>query len=515
MVIKMNTVLKMTSITKRFEGVLANDKVNLTVGYGEIHGLIGENGAGKSTLMNILYGLVQKDSGEIELDGKSVEIPDPQTAIRCGIGMVHQHFMLVPGFSVLQNIILGSEPGRAGFIDYGEARKRVLEIMENYALNLDLDRKVMHLSVGQMQVAEILKLLYRGAKIIILDEPTAVLAPAEIQDLFKILERLAGQGCSVIFITHKLREVIQITTNITIMRKGVVTGYVKTAETNADELSTMMIGRKMKEQLERITISDPRTIFEADNVSVRDSRGFTAVKDISFRVKEGEILGVAGIEGNGQDELTEALIGLQKTESGSLILNGREISGMPIRKRRECGLSHIPADRLKRGVVASCSIWENLMTTQYYKPAFSRMGVMKLRKCGEQARELIDQYAIKVPDESYAVSTLSGGNMQKVVIARELNISPDFLIAAQPTRGVDIGAISFIYDRLIEMRNSGRAILLISSELDEILKLSDRIIAMYEGEIVGEFKNDGNLSEIELGLYMTGSKRREVKEHAE
>lgn len=511
----METVLKMTSITKRFEGVLANDKVNLTVGQGEIHGLIGENGAGKSTLMNILYGLVQKDSGTIELEGKEIEIPDPQTAIRYGIGMVHQHFMLVPGFSVLQNIILGSEPGRAGFIDYGEARKRVLEIMQNYALNLDLDRKVMHLSVGQMQIAEILKLLYRGAKIIVLDEPTAVLAPAEIQDLFKILKRLAGQGCSVIFITHKLREVIQITTNITIMRKGVVTGNVRTSETNADELSTMMIGRKMKEQLERITISNPRTVFAAENVRVCDSRGFTAVKDITFGVKQGEILGVAGIEGNGQDELTEALVGLQRAESGKFILNGQEITGMSIRKRRERGLSHIPADRLKRGVVASCSIWENLMTTQYYKPSFSRMGVMKLRRCSEQARELIDQYVIKVPDENFAVSTLSGGNMQKVVIARELNISPDFLIAAQPTRGVDIGAIAFIYDRLIEMRNSGRAILLISSELDEILKLSDRIMVMYEGEIVVEFLNDGNLSEIELGLYMTGSKRREVKGNAQ
>lgn len=326
----METVLKMTSITKRFEGVLANDKVNLTVGQGEIHGLIGENGAGKSTLMNILYGLVQKDSGTIELEGKEIEIPDPQTAIRYGIGMVHQHFMLVPGFSVLQNIILGSEPGRAGFIDYGEARKRVLEIMQNYALNLDLERKVMHLSVGQMQIAEILKLLYRGAKIIVLDEPTAVLAPAEIQDLFQILKRLAGQGCSVIFITHKLREVIQITTNITIMRKGVVTGNVRTSETNADELSTMMIGRKMKEQLERITISNPRTVFAAENVRVCDSRGFIAVKDITFGVKQGEILGVAGIEGNGQDELTEALVGLQRAESGKLILNGQEITGMSI-----------------------------------------------------------------------------------------------------------------------------------------------------------------------------------------
>lgn len=511
----MDAVLKMTSITKRFEGVLANDKVNLTVSHGEIHGLIGENGAGKSTLMNILYGLVQKDSGVIELEGKEIEIPDPQTAIRYGIGMVHQHFMLVPGFSVLQNIILGSEPGRAGFIDYGEARKRVLEIMENYALNLDLDRKVMHLSVGQMQVAEILKLLYRGAKIIILDEPTAVLAPAEIQDLFKILKRLAGQGCSVIFITHKLREVIQITTNITIMRKGVVTGNVETAKTSADELSTLMIGRKMKEQLERTAVAEPRTVFRAEGISVCDSRGFTAVKNLSFCVKQGEILGVAGIEGNGQDELAEALVGHKKTESGSFHLNGRDITRMPIRKRRESGLSHIPADRLKRGVAASCSVWENLMTTQYYKSDFSRMGVMKLRKCSGQAKELIEQFVIKVPDEKYAVSTLSGGNMQKVVIARELNVSPDFLIAAQPTRGVDIGAIAFIYDRLIEMRNSGRAILLISSELDEILKLSDRIIVMYEGEIVGEFPNDGNLSETELGLYMTGSKRREVKTDAE
>jgi len=290
---------------------------------------------------------------------------------------------------------------------------------------------------------------------------------------------------------------------------------VRTSETNADELSTMMIGRKMKEQLERITISNPRTVFAAENVRVCDSRGFIAVKDITFGVKQGEILGVAGIEGNGQDELTEALVGLQRAESGKLILNRQEITGMSIRKRRERGLSHIPADRLKRGVVASCSIWENLMTTQYYKPSFSRLGVMKLRTCSEQAKELIDQYVIKVPDENYAVSTLSGGNMQKVVIARELNISPDFLIAAQPTRGVDIGAIAFIYDRLIEMRNSGRAILLISSELDEILKLSDRIMVMYEGEIVGEFLNDGNLSEIELGLYMTGSKRREVKGNAQ
>lgn len=507
----MDTILKMSNITKNFAGVVANKDVSLELHKGEIHGLIGENGAGKTTLMNILYGLHQPDSGTIEIDGKKVEIKGPDQAIENRIGMVHQHFMLVPTFTVLQNIILGREPNTAGYVRLKEAKARVQEVIDKYSLKIDLNAKVSHLSVGQMQVVEIAKLLYRNARIIILDEPTAVLPPAEIQELFKTLKSLTEKGCSIIFITHKMKEVIQITDRITIMRKGVVTGNVRTADTTEDELSLLMIGKKLPSMVDRKEISSMMPVFEAENVRAADDRGLPMLKGVSFNVNKGEILGVAGVEGNGQEELVEAIVGLRPVESGSLKLNGKNIENLKVRDRRSAGLANIPSDRLKTGVAVQCSVEDNLLTTRYFKAPFSnRYGILNLSKMKEYAEGLIEKYLIKVPSSDYRVATLSGGNMQKVIVARELEANPDFLVASQPTRGVDIGAISFIYDSLICLRNDNKGILLVSAELDEILKLSDRIIVLYEGKIAAEFKNDGSVSEAEIGLYMTGGKKQEM-----
>ena len=504
----MNAV-EMIDIVKEYPGVLANDHVSLTVREGEIHGLVGENGAGKSTIMNQLYGMQRPTSGTIRVYGKEVQIHSPREAIALGIGMVHQHFMLAPSLSVLQNIILGNQPKKGPFIDRKTARRQVQEILDRYAFQLDLDARVYQLSVGQMQRVEIVKALYRGAKILILDEPTAVLTPQEVEELIKIMRRLREQGCSIIIITHKLKEVMAATDRITIMRKGVVTGRVNTAETNETELANLMVGREVNLRIPKGDTSAFRQrVLEVRDLEVYNERGQRAVDHVSFSVKQGEILGVCGVEGNGQTELVNALTGLSPA-SGSIRVNGAELCRAGVRARREHRMSHIPEDRMKVGGAKTCSITENLMLDSYYTPDYCRGGVLDYPRMNAHAGELIERFAVKVPNGEYPLGTLSGGNIQKVILARELDADPEILIAAQPTRGVDIGAIEYIRKQLVALRDSGKAILLVSAELEEILSLSDRIIVMYEGEIVGTFCPEETTEE-ELGLYMTGSRRMEL-----
>ncbi len=506
----METLLKLISINKEFDGVIANREVNLFLREKEILGLIGENGAGKSTLMNILYGLVRPDSGRIEINGEEVQVENPLKAIELGIGMIHQHFMLAPSFTVLQNIILGREPTKLGVVDYLTARKTVEAILEEYSLKLDLDMKVHHLSVGQMQITEIVKQLYRGAKILIMDEPTAVLTPGEIEDLLSIMRRLRDGGCSIIFITHKLKEVMRATDRVVIMRRGVVTGNEYTDEVTEEQLAFLMIGRKLDNRLERIKMNAPSLAMSLRKICVKSDRGHTAVDKVSFDLYSGEILGIAGVEGNGQTELVEAITGLRGIVSGKICLGKKEIQYDDVRSRREKGMAHIPEDRIKSGIAKNCTVKDNLILDRYYMEPFSVRGILREKENVAYAEQLISKYAIRVPDADYLARTLSGGNMQKVILAREIDTSPNILIASQPTRGVDIGSISFIYDNLLRLRNAGKAILLVSAELDEILKLSDRIIVMYEGKVVGTFPN-GVMSETELGLYMTGAKWQEAR----
>ena len=505
----MNAV-EMIDIVKEYPGVLANDHVNLTVKEGEIHGLVGENGAGKSTIMNQLYGMQRPTSGTIRVFGQEVQINSPKDAIALGIGMVHQHFMLAPSLSVLQNIIIGKAPMRGPFIDLRTARTRVKEILDRYSFQLDLDAKVYQLSIGQMQRVEIVKALYRGARILILDEPTAVLTPQEVDELIKMMRLLKEQGCSIIIITHKLKEVMASTDTITIMRKGIVTGFVNDAATTETELANLMVGREVNLQIPKAdTSSFQEKVLKVRDLSVFNDRGHLAVNNVSFSVRQGEILGVAGVEGNGQSELINAITGLTPAAGGSICVYDDELRRASVRRRREHRMSHIPEDRVAVGIAKTCSITENLMMDRYYEKDFCRHGILRQADMRRHAGELIEKFAVKVPNGEYAMGTLSGGNMQKVILARELDAHPEILIAAQPTRGVDIGAIEYIRQQLVALRDSGKAILLISAELEEIMTLSDRIIVMYEGEIVGVFRPQ-DVTEKELGLYMVGARRMEL-----
>ena len=504
----------MIDIVKEYPGVLANDHVNLTVRAGEIHGLIGENGAGKSTIMNQLYGMQRPTSGTIKVFGQEVQIHSPKDAIALGIGMVHQHFMLAPSLSVIQNIIMGRAPKQGPFIDLKTAKAKVREILDTYSFQLDLDAKVYQLSIGQMQRVEIVKALYRGAKILILEDPTAVLTPQEVDELILIMKRLKDQGCSIIMITHKLKEVMASTDAITIMRKGVVTGAVETARTNERELANLMVGREVNLKIPKADTSQyAEKVLQVRNLEVYNERGQRAVNHVSFSVRRGEILGVCGVEGNGQSELVYALTGLTPAASGSIQVYGEELRKASVRTRRQHKMSHIPEDRIAVGGAKSCSILENIMMDRYYEREFCRGGILRQEAMRKHTDQLIRDFAIKVPDADYALGTLSGGNMQKVVLARELDAAPEILVAAQPTRGVDIGAIEYIRKQLVALRDSGKAILLISAELEEIMTLSDRIVVMYEGEIVGAFRPEETTEE-ELGLYMAGSQKMTLNEDA-
>lgn len=497
--------VEMLNISKYYGSVVANDNVSLSLDEGEILGLIGENGAGKSTMMNILYGMTEASLGVIKIFGQEVKIDSPNTAIKHGIGMVHQHFMLMNNLTVLQNIILGKEPVKKFLIDVKEAKDRIKEIIEKYDLQVDLDEKIYNLSVGEKQRVEIIKALYRGAKILILDEPTAVLTPTETDKLLDVLRQLKKQGCSIIFITHKLREVMQITDKIVVMRKGIVTGTLYTEEADTEKLSHLIVGRPVDLNIPRKEYRPGKVLLEAKKMSAFNKRGLRALKDISFKLHEGEILGIAGVEGNGQTELIEALSGMIKISSGEILLKGHNTSGMSVRKIREAGMAHIPEDRLKMGTARNCTIRDNLILNRYYQRAYSSSGIMNNKKLLELSERLCVEYEVKTPDSTYELGTLSGGNMQKVVFAREMEGNPDLLIAAQPTRGVDIGAIESIHHKIMEARDEGKGVLLVSAELDEILSLSDRILVMYEGRISAEFER-GEVDEKIIAPYMIGAK---------
>ena len=493
-------------------GVLANDHVRLSVEKGEIHALVGENGAGKSTLMKILYGLEQPTEGEIWLRGQRVEISNPQVAIDLGIGMVHQNFMLVNSFSIAQNIALGMETTRGLSVDVPSIIEDTRKLSEQYGLHIEPTARVDTVPVGMRQRVEILKALYRGAEILILDEPTAVLTPRETKDLFTAIRNLVNEGKTVIFITHKLREVMEISDRVTVMRDARTVGTVNTSETNEAELARMMVGREVFMQVDKPPVQRGEPVLEVRNLTYINETGRTLLHNATFTTYEGEILGIAGVEGNGQTELVEVLTGLRSASGGEAYVDGVPVLGAGPRRVREAHVAHIPEDRLTNGVAVDASIGDNLIVDRYYRPPFTRYGLLDLHTIREHGEELIERFNILAPGPDLPVGSLSGGNMQKVVVARELSSSPRLLIAAQPTRGVDIGAIEYIHQQLVDQRTNGLSILLISADLQEVMKLSDRIMVMYEGEIVAIFPNTPDLTEDKLGLYMLGAERQSPEE---
>ena len=499
-------MIEMTNIRKEFPGIVANDNITLQVKKGEIHALLGENGAGKSTLMNVLFGLYQPEKGEIKVKGKPVNITNPNIANNLGIGMVHQHFMLVQNFTVTENIILGSEPTKNGKINIRKAAKDIEEISKKYGLAVDPYSKIEDISVGMQQRVEILKTLYRGADILIFDEPTAALTPQEIKELIQIMKRLINEGKSIILITHKLKEIMEVCDRCTVIRKGVGIGTVNVSETTPDQLASLMVGREVNFEVDKSESTPRSEVLSIKNLVVYDSRNVASVNELDLAVRAGEIVGIAGVDGNGQTELIEALTGLRKAKSGSIKLNGKEIINFPARKITEAGVGHIPQDRHKHGLVLDFSIGENIVLQSYYKEPFSKKGILKFNTIYEHAKKLIRDYDVRTPSEHTEARALSGGNQQKAIIAREVDRSPDLLIAAQPTRGLDVGAIEFIHSKLIEERDKGRAVLLISFELEEVMNVSDRVAVIYEGKIV-DIVNPKETNEQQLGLLMAGGKR--------
>lgn len=504
----------MLNIRKEFPGIVANDQVTLQVKKGEIHALLGENGAGKSTLMNVLFGLYQPEEGEIKVKGKTVKITNPNVANDLGIGMVHQHFMLVDTFTVTENIILGKEPSKAGKINLKEASKEVRKLSEQYGLSVDPEAKISDISVGMQQRVEILKTLYRGAEILIFDEPTAVLTPQEIKELIGIMKKLIQEGKSIILITHKLKEIMEVCDRVTVIRKGKGIGTLNVKDTNPTELASLMVGRDVVFKTEKKDAAPKHPVLEITGLTVKDNRGVEAVRNLHLTVKAGEIVGIAGVDGNGQSELIEAITGLRKSESGKILLNAKEIQNLPPRKITEAGVGHIPQDRHKHGLVLDFPIGENMVLQTYYKKPYSNRGVINFTKVYEKAKSLIEEFDVRTPSVYTPARALSGGNQQKAIIGREVDRDPDLLIAAQPTRGLDVGAIEFIHKRLIEQRDHGKAVLLISFELDEIMNVSDRIAVIYEGQIVAVL-NPKETTEQELGLLMAGSKKMEARESAD
>ncbi|TCZ78873.1 ABC transporter ATP-binding protein [Paenibacillus albiflavus] len=498
-------VVELLGITKRFPGIVANDAISLKLHKGEILALLGENGAGKSTLMNILFGLYQPDEGEIQMNGKPVIIDSPNTAISLGIGMVHQHFKLVQPFTVTENIVLGMEPRKGMNIDYQAATRKVKELSEQYGLSIDPNARIADISVGMQQRVEIVKTLFRGADILIFDEPTAVLTPQEIEELMAILRKLVAEGKSIILITHKLKEIMQIADTVTIIRRGKVIDTVKKTETNTQHLAEQMVGRKVSFQVDKKPSQPKLPVLEVRGLHCHGPRGEEALNGITFGVRAGEILGIAGVDGNGQSELIEVLTGLRKSYRGDVAINSTNVTNWSPRKITESGLAHIPEDRHKRGLVLDFSVSENLVLETYFYPQFNKNGLLSYDAIDRHAEKLIERYDIRTPSIHSVIRSLSGGNQQKVIIAREIERNPELLIAAQPTRGLDVGAIEFVHRQLIEQRDKGKAVLLISFELDEIRNVSDRIAVIYEGQIVGEVMPHETTDQ-ELGLMMAGSK---------
>jgi ABC-type uncharacterized transport system ATPase subunit len=509
----LNYKIEMKEITKRFGSLVANDQVNFFVKPGEIHALLGENGAGKSTLMSILFGLYQAEEGEIWIDGAKVTINNPNDANDLKIGMVHQHFKLVETFTSLDNIILGSEDTKAGFLKYDKAREKMVKIIETYKLKVDLDAFIKDLTVGQQQRVEILKMLYRDSNIMIFDEPTAVLTPQEIHELMQIMKNFAKEGKTIILITHKLNEIKMVADRCTILRRGKYIGTVDVKKTTTDQMAEMMVGREVNFTVDKKDIQTGHPVFEVKNLSV-EGRGRHAVNDISFTVFRKEILGIAGIDGNGQTELVQAITGLIPPKDGHITIEGKPITKMSIRKKYEHGMSHIPEDRHKYGVILDFDLQSNLVLQNFYRPQFQKHQFLKFKEILGYAESLIDRFDIRSEKGAKtSVRSMSGGNQQKAILGREIARNHEILIAVQPTRGLDVGAIEYIHKQLILEREAGKGVLLVSLEIEEIMNLSDRILVMYEGEIVGEF-DPKEVSINELGLYMSGAKRSESHEKA-
>jgi simple sugar transport system ATP-binding protein len=498
-----NTVLEVQNITKRFPGVIANDSISFKLNKGEIHALLGENGAGKSTLMNIIYGLYKPDEGQIFINEEAVEVQNPHDAIARGIGMVHQHFMLVPVFTVLENIVLGSETTNGPSLNLRSPRKDIQKIIDQFNLDIDLDTITEDLPVGIQQRVEIIKALYRQVDILVLDEPTAVLTPQEVDDLFKIMRSLVDQGKSIIFITHKLKEVIEIADQITVIRRGKVVGSAKPDEADQQSLATMMVGRDVDMHLHKKKAEPKEMILEVNNLVVKDANGNVEVDDVSFEIKAGEIVGIAGVQGNGQTELVNALVGMIPTESGTVKINGLPATNASPRKVTEMGSAHIPEDRLKDGLVLPFTIADNMVLNTYYLEPFAKSGIRQQEEIKEFAVDLVEKFDVRTPSAENTASSLSGGNQQKVIVAREFSRPINLLIAAQPTRGLDVGSIEYIHHRIIEKRDEGCAVMVVSTELDEIMELSDRIIVMFNGKIIDTVNAD-EITKEQIGLLMAG-----------
>ena len=500
-------ILELKDINKSFGHVQANKNINLTINKGTIHGIIGENGAGKSTLMSIVYGLYQADSGSISVSGKEIKLRSPRDSIESGIGMVHQHFMLVENFTVLENIILGFE----GEFVFGEKLKKAKQDLRNlcdtYKLNIDLESVISDLSVGFRQRVEILKSLYRGAEIFILDEPTGVLTPQEVDELFKILRSLKEEGKTIVLITHKLNEIMDLTSEVSVMRQGEVVGHTKTTDTNKEKLAEMMVGRSVLLRLNKAEAKLGDVVFKVENLTVKDDLDVTRVKNVNFEIRSGEILGLAGVTGNGQTELLEALSGIRKVESGAIYLNDEKISDkdnlLDPRELKEKGLAHVPEDRQRMGLVTDFKAYENLIFGYHDQEPYSKSSILRDGDILSFSKKVMEEYDVRPRSPQLITSNFSGGNQQKIILSRELNENPKILLVGQPTRGVDIGAIEFIHQRLIDMRDKGAAILLVSVELDEVLSLSDRILVMFDGNIVGERVNK-DVTDRDLGLLMAG-----------
>ena len=505
--------IEMLNITKRFPGIVANDNITLQLKKGEIHALLGENGAGKSTLMSVVFGLYQAEEGVIKKDGQVVQIRDPNDANALGIGMVHQHFKLVECFTVLDNIIMGVEPTKHGILQKKEAREKVLALSEKYGLHVDPDALIEDITVGMQQRTEILKMLYRENEILIFDEPTAVLTPQEITELMQIMKNLAAEGKSILFISHKLAEIMAVADRCTVLRKGRYIGTVETANTTMEELSAMMVGRNVSFHVDKKPAKVGEVVLEVEHMTVASkAHKNNAVKDVSLKVRRGEIVCIAGIDGNGQTELVHGLTGLEPLLSGRITLCGEDITRASIRRRNLLGMSHIPEDRHKHGLVLDYTLEDNLVLERYFEPEFTnRAGFLRRDNIRAYAEKIIEEYDVRSGQGPVTVArAMSGGNQQKAIVGREIDKNPELLVAVQPTRGLDVGAIEYIHRQLVAQRDAGKAVLLVSLELDEVMDVPDRILVMYEGEIVGEL-DPKTTTEEELGLYMAGAKRDEVK----
>ena len=502
-------VIEMLHITKEFPGIKANDDITLQLRRGEVHALLGENGAGKSTLMSVLFGLYQPEQGTIRKNGKEVQIRNPNDANALGIGMVHQHFKLVECFTVLDNIILGVEPNKLGFLQKAEARKKVVALSEKYGLRVDPDALVSDISVGMQQRVEILKMLYRDNEILIFDEPTAVLTPQEIDELMEIMRGFKKEGKSILFITHKLNEIMSVADRCTVLRKGKYVGVVDIAGTTKEELSRMMVGRDVQLEVEKAPANPGEVILDVQDVTIPSAtHKKNAVKDVTFQVRAGEIVCLAGIEGNGQTEFVYGLTGLEKVSGGRISFCGKDITHASIRERSKDGMSHIPEDRHKHGLILDYTLENNMVLQRYWQPEFQNHGFIRKDKVREYSDRLIGQYDVRSGQGSVTIArSMSGGNQQKAIIAREIDRDPKLLVAVQPTRGLDVGAIEYIHRQIVAQRDAGKAVLLVSLELDEVMNLSDRILVMYEGEVVGEFDPKTTTVQ-ELGLYMAGARKQ-------